>query len=123
VWFSRELLIYGVFMKKMVFVLSMLAASGAMAATEKNKKVQNITCVNASKECSVVLENRTGSAHPTCFMSAISIPGSSTDKSFAQSTLSLLLTARSSGQTVTVNYNVLANGRCEMTDLTLGTTL
>lgn len=110
-------------MKKMVFLLAMLVASGAMAATEKNKKVQNVACVNSNKECSVILENRTVSAHPTCFLNLITIPNSSTDKSFMQGALSLLLTARSSGQTVTVNYNVMPNGRCEMTDLLLGTTL
>lgn len=111
-------------MKKVVFVLAMLAAVGANAATEKNKKVQNIYCNNSGKECGVVVENRLDSAQPNCFLNIITIPnGGVTDKTFIQSTLSILLAAKASGQTVTIDFNVLASGRCEMTGMWLGTTL
>ena len=112
-------------MKKLVLLFAMLMVPGAEAATEKNKKIQNIICANSTKECGVVLENRSvESAHPTCYLASITIPNvGTTDKSFVQSALSVLLAAKMSSQTVTIDFTQLGNGRCEMTTFVLGTTL
>lgn len=108
--------------KAVVFALAVVAAPSVFAATETNKKVNNVHC-NSLNDCYVSLEAASNSANPSCYLSFIKIGNTSTsDKTQFQTRYSTFLAAKMSGEKVTIDYTN-SNGVCTLQTFILGPSL